>query len=300
MKYLILGANGQVGRALQNVFSGVGRGSALGRDGCDLQDATSIMLALETHKPRVILNAAAYTAVDAAEDDQTTAEAINTTAPGILANWAKQNGALLVHYSTDYVFDGKKNGVYYETDAPAPLSAYGRTKLAGEEAIQATGCKHLIFRTSWVYDEDGKNFANTILRLAKEREELSVIDDQHGAPTHAALIADVTLKCVTDYLNKDEATQAALSGIYNLTPEGETTWHGFAQYLVETVGHSLNLTCRVDALKPIPSAAYPVKAKRPQNSRLSIAKIEQTFGILLPHWTRHANLFIKAYIAKHP
>lgn len=298
MKYLILGANGQVGRALQAVFSGLGRGSALGRDGCDLKDPKSILHALETHQPQVILNAAAYTAVDAAEDDQASADAINATAVGVLANWAKQNGALLVHYSTDYVFDGTKDGVYYETDAPSPLSVYGRTKLAGEEAIQATGCKHLIFRTSWVYDLEGKNFPNTILRLAKERAELSVIDDQHGAPTHAALIADVTLECVTDYLNKDDATQAALSGIYNLVPNGETTWYGFAKHLVEAASHSLSLQCNVSAIKPIPSSAYPTKAKRPQNSRLSVEKIEKTFAITLPDWTDHANLFIKAYLSK--
>ena len=299
MNYLILGANGQVGRALQKTFSGLGHGIALGRDGCDLHNPKNIEEALDTHKPQVILNAAAYTAVDGAEDDPSAAEAINTTAVKVLARWAKQNEALLVHYSTDYVFDGSKEGAYTEADTPNPLSVYGRTKREGEKAIQETGCKHLIFRTSWVYDLAGKNFPNTMLRLAKERDQLNVIDDQHGAPTHADLIAQVTRECAKTYLNAPAPASTPLDGIYNLVPKGETTWHGFARHLIAAANDSLDLTCGAENVHPIPSSAYPVKATRPKNSRLSVEKIEQAFNLTLPDWTEHANLFLKNFIKEH-
>ena len=288
MVYLILGKNGQVGRALEQTFAHA-QPIALDRQSCDMAAPEQIAAALEEYKPRVILNAAAYTAVDAAEDTPKTAEAINTLAPAILAEWAAANDALLVHYSTDYVFDGTKGTPYTETDTPAPLSVYGTTKLAGEMAIQKSGCRHLIFRTSWVYDQAGKNFPNTILRLAAERDALTIINDQHGVPTHAALIADITKHCVENF-SPDK------SGLYNLVPQGETTWHGIAEYLIKN--SNIPLKCKVAHVQPIPSSAYPTKAMRPHNSRLDTTKLAQAFELKLPDWTEHLDGFIKNYSNK--
>lgn len=283
---LIFGKNGQVGKALQHEFSDP---IALDRTQCDLSSSTSITEALDTHKPSIILNAAAYTAVDTAEDDAAIADAINAKAVEAMATWAAAHDALLVHYSTDYVFDGTKDSAYTEGDIPAPLSVYGRTKLAGEKAIQSSGCKHLIFRTSWVYDQDGKNFPNTIMRLAAERDALTIINDQHGVPTHATLIAQVTKQCVEHFTPEN-------AGIYNLVPQGETTWHGIARHLVR---HShIPLKCAVDDVKPITTSEYPTKATRPHNSRLDTTKLQKAFGLTLPSWTEHLDTFIKNYSNK--
>tara|TARA_Y100000780_G_scaffold191058_1_gene178963 strand:- start:49889 stop:50746 length:858 start_codon:yes stop_codon:yes gene_type:complete len=280
---LIFGKNGQVGKALQREFTDA---VALDRSQCDLTSSEAILATLTHHKPDVILNAAAYTAVDMAEDDAVAAEVINTKAVEAMANWAAENGALLVHYSTDYVFDGSKDSAYTEADIPAPLSVYGRTKLAGEKVIQNSGCKHLIFRTSWVYDQDGKNFPNTIMRLAAERDALTIINDQHGVPTHATLIAQVTKQCVEHFTPEN-------AGIYNLVPQGETTWHGIARHLVR---HShIPLKCTVDDVKPITTSEYPTKATRPHNSRLDTTKLQKAFGLTLPSWTEHLDTFIKNY-----
>jgi len=280
---LIFGKNGQVGKALQREFTDV---VALDRSQCDLSISGAILATLTRLKPDVILNAAAYTAVDMAEGDAVAAEVINTQAVEAMANWAAENGALLVHYSTDYVFDGSKDSAYTEADIPAPLSVYGRTKLAGEKAIQSSGCKHLIFRTSWVYDQDGKNFPNTIMRLAAERDALTIINDQHGVPTHATLIAQVTKQCVDHFTPEN-------TGIYNLVPQGETTWHGIARHLVR---HShIPLKCAVDDVKPITTSEYPTKATRPHNSRLDTTKLQKAFGLTLPSWTEHLDTFIKNY-----
>ena len=283
MNILIFGKNGQVGKALQREFTDA---VALDRSQCDLTSSEAILATLTHHKPDVILNAAAYTAVDMAEDDAVAAEVINTKAVEAMANWAAENGALLVHYSTDYVFDGSKDSAYTEADIPAPLSVYGRTKLAGEKVIQNSGCKHLIFRTSWVYDQDGKNFPNTIMRLAAERDALAIINDQHGVPTHATLIAQVTKQCVEHFTPEN-------AGIYNLVPQGETTWHGIARHLVH---HShIPLKCAVDDVKPITTSEYPTKATRPHNSRLDTTKLQKAFGLTLPSWTEHLDTFIKNY-----
>ncbi len=283
MNILIFGKNGQVGKALQREFTDA---VALDRSQCDLTSSEAILATLTHHKPDVILNAAAYTAVDMAEDDAVAAEVINTKAVEAMANWAAENGALLVHYSTDYVFDGSKDSAYTEADIPAPLSVYGRTKLAGEKVIQNSGCKHLIFRTSWVYDQDGKNFPNTIMRLAAERDALTIINDQHGVPTHATLIAQVTKQCVEHFTPEN-------AGIYNLVPQGETTWHGIARHLVR---HShIPLKCTVDDVKPITTSEYPTKATRPHNSRLDTTKLQKAFGLTLPSWTEHLDTFIKNY-----
>lgn len=283
MNILIFGKNGQVGKALQREFKDA---IALDRSQCDLSSSEAILATLIHHKPDVILNAAAYTAVDMAEDDAVAAEVINTKAVEAMANWAAENGALLVHYSTDYVFDGSKDSAYTEADIPAPLSVYGRTKLAGEKVIQNSGCKHLIFRTSWVYDQDGKNFPNTIMRLAAERDALTIINDQHGVPTHATLIAQVTKQCVEHFTPEN-------AGIYNLVPQGETTWHGIARHLVR---HShIPLKCAVDDVKPITTSEYPTKATRPHNSRLDTTKLQKAFGLTLPSWTEHLDTFIKNY-----
>ncbi len=283
MNILIFGKNGQVGKALQCEFTDA---VALDRSQCDLSSSEAILATLTHHKPDVILNAAAYTAVDMAEDDAVAAEVINTKAVEAMANWAAENGALLVHYSTDYVFDGSKDSAYTEADIPAPLSVYGRTKLAGEKVIQNSGCKHLIFRTSWVYDQDGKNFPNTIMRLAAERDALTIINDQHGVPTHATLIAQVTKQCVEHFTPEN-------AGIYNLVPQGETTWHGIARHLVR---HShIPLKCAVDDVKPITTSEYPTKATRPHNSRLDTTKLRKAFGLTLPSWTEHLDTFIKNY-----
>ena len=283
MNILIFGKNGQVGKALQREFTDA---VALDRSQCDLTSSEAILATLTHLKPDVILNAAAYTAVDMAEDDAVAAEVINTKAVEAMANWAAENGALLVHYSTDYVFDGSKDSAYTEADIPAPLSVYGRTKLAGEKVIQNSGCKHLIFRTSWVYDQDGKNFPNTIMRLAAERDALAIINDQHGVPTHATLIAQVTKQCVEHFTPEN-------AGIYNLVPQGETTWHGIARHLVH---HShIPLKCAVDDVKPITTSEYPTKATRPHNSRLDTTKLQKAFGLTLPSWTEHLDTFIKNY-----
>lgn len=283
MNILIFGKNGQVGKALQCEFKDA---VALDRSQCDLTSSEAIVAKLTHHKPDVILNAAAYTAVDMAEDDAVAAEVINTKAVEAMAKWAAENGALLVHYSTDYVFDGSKDSAYTEADIPAPLSVYGRTKLAGEKVIQNSGCKHLIFRTSWVYDQDGKNFPNTIMRLAAERDALTIINDQHGVPTHATLIAQVTKQCVEHFTPEN-------TGIYNLAPQGETTWHGIARHLVR---HShIPLKCAVDDVKPITTSEYPTKATRPHNSRLDTTKLQKAFGLTLPSWTEHLDTFIKNY-----
>ncbi len=288
MKLLLFGKNGQVGDALQKAFNGKNI-ITLSRAECDFMNTQSITKALNEYSPNVILNAAAYTAVDMAEDDAVAAKVINTQAVEAMANWAAENDALLVHYSTDYVFDGSKDSAYTEADIPAPLSVYGRTKLDGEKAIQSSGCKHLIFRTSWVYDQDGKNFPNTIMRLAAERDALTIINDQHGVPTHATLIAQVTKQCVEHFTPEN-------AGIYNLVPQGETTWHGIARHLVR---HSHTpLKCAVDDVKPIPTSEYPTKATRPHNSRLDTTKLQTAFNLDLPGWTEHLDTFIKNYSNK--
>jgi dTDP-4-dehydrorhamnose reductase len=232
--------------------------------------------------PEVIVNAAAHTAVDKAESEPDLARALNATAPGVLAREAKRHDICLVHYSTDYVFDGSGSDARDENAAPSPLSVYGRTKLEGEELIRASGCHHVILRTSWVYAARGGNFARTMLRLAAEREELKVIADQVGAPTGADLLADVTAQLLPRLFD-----HVALSGTYHCVAGGETNWHGYATHVIEWArarGHAVKVAA--DRIHAVPTSAYPTPAARPLNSRLLTTKLQRTFGLVLPPWQR--------------
>jgi dTDP-4-dehydrorhamnose reductase len=284
MKVLLFGKNGQVGWELQRSLSPLGALFALGRDSqdlCgDLSNLEGIVATIRSVKPDIIVNAAAHTAVDKAESEPELASAINALAPEVMAREARKSGAWLIHYSTDYVFDGSGEHQWRESDVTGPLGVYGATKLEGEWRIAEADCKHMIFRTSWVYGARGGNFAKTMLRLAAERESLNVIDDQIGAPTGADLIADVTAHAIRATLNKTE-----LSGIYHLAAAGETSWHGYAAFVIEYARQAgKQLKVAPDAIKTIPTSAYSAPAKRPLNSRLNTAKLERTFELHLPEW----------------
>ena len=279
-KILLLGKDGQVGWELQRALAPLGLLTAVNRSECDLADPAQVQAVLERVEPEVIVNAAAYTAVDQAEADQATARRINVDAVAELALYAREMGSLLVHYSTDYVFDGSKAEAYVEDDLTNPLSVYGRTKLDGEHRIRDALCRHLIFRTSWVYAARGGNFARTILRLASERAALNVIDDQIGAPTSAELIADVTAHALRDVLSG-----RAPGGTYHLAAAGETSWYGYAKFVTERArAQGLPLALAADGLKPIPASEYPLPAKRPQNSRLNTQLLERSFALKMPQW----------------
>ncbi len=282
-RLLITGRNGQVGHELRRTLSTLGQVLALGRNELDLTKPDQIRHKIETFKPDVIINAAAYTAVDQAESDVDTAMQINGTAPGIIAEAAKQVGAAVIHYSTDYVFDGSKTTPYLESDTPNPIGVYGKTKLAGEQAIQAVGIPHLILRTSWVYGRYGKNFYNTILRLAHEREELGVVDDQIGCPTWSRTIAETTSQLIAQQLlNKNGEFFADCSGIYNLVSSGQTSWYQFAKYFLELDPNREQQT--LTTLKPIGTADYPTPAARPPYSVMSTEKLASTFNLAMPAW----------------
>jgi dTDP-4-dehydrorhamnose reductase len=284
MTIVVLGRTGQVGWELQRALAPLGTVVALGRDEADLSRPKAIAGIVEALRPRLIINAAAYTAVDKAESDPDAADAVNHRSVGELAALAVRSGAGLIHYSTDYVFDGSKDGRYREDDPTAPVNLYGRTKLAGEDAIRASGCAHLIFRTSWVYARRGANFAATMLRLAHERETLRVVADQIGAPAGAELIADVTAQCLAR-LGGSAQGLSAVSGIYNLAPAGEISWHGYARFVTaEATAAGAVLKATPDAVHPIATADYPTPARRPHNSRLDLGKIERTFGLVMPDW----------------
>ncbi|MFW9612235.1 MAG: dTDP-4-dehydrorhamnose reductase [Fluviibacter sp.] len=279
-KILLLGKDGQVGWELQRALAPLGLLTALNRRECDLAEAAQVQAVLEQYEPEVIVNAAAYTAVDQAESDQALARRINVDAVAELARYAREMGSLLVHYSTDYVFDGTKPEAYVEDDITNPLSVYGQTKLDGENRIRDALCRHLIFRTSWVYAARGGNFARTMLRLASERTALSVIDDQIGAPTSAELIADVTAHALRDVLSG-----RAPGGTYHLAAAGEASWYDYAKFVIERVrDQGQTLALAVDGLRPIPASDYPLPAKRPQNSRLNTHLLERSFALKLPQW----------------
>ena len=283
MKILLTGKNGQVGFELQRALAPLGEVIAVDHAECDLASPEAIRRLVRETKPDIIVNPAAYTAVDKAESDQDLAVAVNATAPGIFGEEAAQLGALVIHYSTDYVFDGGKTGAYSEDDSTNPQSIYGKTKLAGEQALQQSGADHLIFRTSWVFGAHGGNFAKTMLRLAVDRDSLNVVADQYGAPTSAALIADITAQIIGQYQKQGRA--AFPFGTYNLVAEGVTTWHEYAQAVIRTAhaaGQSLKL--QPEAIRPITTADYPVPAPRPANSRLDTRKLQETFGLHLPGW----------------
>ena len=283
MKILLLGKNGQVGWELQRALAPLGAMVALDRAGADglrgdLEDLDGLARTVRKLAPDVIVNAAAYTAVDKAETDVARAQCINAEAPGVLAAAAAEVGALLVHYSTDYVFDGSGDKPWREDSPTGPLSVYGRTKLAGEDAIRASACRHLIFRTSWVHAARGGNFARTMLRLAAERERLTVIADQIGAPTGADLIADVSAHAIRASL-----AAPALSGTYHLVADGETSWHGYARFVIETA-RELGVSLKVEEIAPIATRDYPTAAARPLNSRLDTQRLRSAFGLHLPDW----------------
>ena len=276
MRILVLGRHGQVGVALTQSMQGLGELIALDRAQLDLSNPDAIRTALRELQPQMIINAAAYTAVDAAESDEATAFQVNAEAPRVIAEESERLGAALIHYSTDYVFDGGKQGSWLEDDAPAPLSVYGRSKLAGEQAITDVGGSHLILRTSWVYGLHGKNFLLTMLKLAETRDELAIVDDQIGAPTWAVTIADATAAIIRD--SGESAQLAALSGIYHLCAGGHTSWFGFAEAIFAHASIE-----RKPKLRPITTAEYPTPAKRPSNSMLNTDKFRHTFGDL-PAW----------------
>ncbi len=284
MKVLLLGKGGQVGWELQRSLAPLGELVALDFDSTDFhadfgrpeQLAETVLKV----RPDVIVNAAAHTAVDKAESEPDFARKLNATSPGVVAEAAKQIGALMVHYSTDYVFDGSGSKPWREDNATGPLSVYGRTKLEGEQLVAANCPRHLIFRTSWVYAARGGNFAKTMLRLAKERDRLTVIDDQFGAPTGAELLADVTAHAIRAALQDEKKT-----GLYHLVAGGETSWHGYAKFVVERAREAgVELKASPSTVDAVPTSAFPTPATRPQNSRLDTNKLQSTFGLTLPHW----------------
>ncbi|MBX9268117.1 dTDP-4-dehydrorhamnose reductase [Chromobacterium violaceum] len=282
-RILITGKDGQVGHELLRALAPLGELIATDRRELDLTwDDARIEQALDQHGPDIIVNPAAYTAVDKAESDEATAHAVNACAVGVIARWTARHGALLVHYSTDYVFSGDGERPWREDDATGPQSVYGRSKLAGEEAIRHAAPRHLILRTSWVFGAHGANFLKTMLKLGQERDALKVVNDQIGAPASAAMIADVSAELIRRYL---AAPSGFAFGTYHLAPRGETSWHGYASYLLQRAA-SYGLPLKIDPanIQGIPSSDYPLPAKRPANSRLSCDKLKSAFGIELPEW----------------
>ncbi|MCU7795564.1 MAG: dTDP-4-dehydrorhamnose reductase [Candidatus Thiodiazotropha sp. (ex Myrtea spinifera)] len=297
MNILLLGSNGQVGWALQRSLAPLGPLVACDRQTANLEDLENVRSVVRENRPDIIVNSAAYTAVDKAESEPSMAERINTEAVALLAEETKRLDACLVHYSTDYVFDGMKSSAYTESDTPNPLSVYGSTKWQGEVAIRQSGCKYLIFRTSWVYAIRGQNFIKTMLRLATDRDELSVVADQFGAPTHADLIADVTALVLHHFQSSKEFNQPNLYGTYNLVAAGETSWNDYARFVFELAEqYGVVLRVKPTEVKQIPSEAYPVPAKRPNNSRLSFKKLERAFNLRLPDWRHHVRRTVKELI----
>jgi dTDP-4-dehydrorhamnose reductase len=296
-RVLLIGKNGQIGRELAQMLGGVSELGALGRQELDLVEPGCIRKAIRQFQPNFVLNAAAYTAVDKAESEEALAKSINADAPATMAEEVKKIGAALIHYSTDYVFDGSKASPYLESDPTNPLGAYGRTKLAGERAIQATGCLHLVFRTEWVYATQGKNFLMTILRLASEREDLRIVDDQIGAPTWSREVAAATVKIIIDEWQRTLGDDlfAQSTGIYHMTAAGQTSWFEFACAIIEEVRNCPRrpswlraaISDRPLAAKkivPIATKDYPTPARRPAYSVLSNERIQRTFGVNLPDW----------------
>ena len=285
MKILLLGKGGQVGWELQRSLAPLGEVIALDFDSpgplrADFSDPESLAATVRAVAPQIIVNAAAHTAVDKAESEPEFARKLNATSPAVLAREAARLGAWLLHYSTDYVFDGSGSAPWVEGSPTGPLSVYGATKLEGEDAIRASGCRHIILRTSWVYAARGGNFAKTMLKLAKERDRLTVIDDQIGAPTGADLLADLSAHCLRTALQRPE-----VAGTYHAVAAGETSWHGYARHVIEfarAAGQPVKVA--PDAIEPVPTSAFPTPARRPGNSRMNTQKLQQTFGLALPTW----------------
>jgi len=276
---LVIGKIGQVGWELRRTLAPLGRLVCVDYPEIDLTDGQSIRKWVQESAPRVVVNAAAYTAVDKAESDPERCQQINGIAPGILAEEAKKLGALLVHYSTDYIFDGTKTNPYLEEDPPNPLGTYGRSKLAGDRAVQQVDGHHLIFRLCWVYGARGQNFMLTIMRLAREREKLRVVRDQSGCPTWSRMISETTALALKQVLTAGDF--GAWNGVYHLAASGETSWHGFAEAIVSLMPQA-ERKCR--SIDPITTSEYPLPAKRPSYSVLSCERLQRTFGLRLPHW----------------
>jgi dTDP-4-dehydrorhamnose reductase len=299
MKILLLGCNGQVGWELQRALSPLGKLIACDFDSAaalraDFTQPTSVGKLVDRVRPDVIVNSAAHTAVDKAESEPALARDINATTPGVIAYRARALGALLVHYSTDYVFDGSGDQPRDESAATGPLSIYGKTKLEGERLIQASGCRHLIFRTSWVYATRGHNFLKTMLRLAAERDALSVISDQIGAPTGADLLADVTAQAIMQL-----SAGRGESGLFHCVASGQTSWFDYARYVIEW-GRQQGLPIKVapEAIRPVPTESYPTPAQRPRNSRLSTEKLQRAFSLTLPPWQQGVERMLRETYGK--
>lgn len=295
MKILLFGKNGQVGWELQRALSPLGDVIAMGRETANFLAPDSLRELVRASKPDWVVNAAAYTAVDKAESESGAAFTVNAESVAVLAQEARRIGAKLVHYSTDYVYDGTKSAAYLETDKVNPLSVYGKSKLAGEEAIRISGCEHLIFRTSWVFAPKGGNFIKTMLRLAAEREHLRVVADQFGAPTSAELIADTTAHCL-----QAVATSASNAwGTYHLVARGETSWHGYACHVIQgALKRGAVLTATPETVAPISTEEFPVAATRPKNSRLNTDKIEIQFKLHMPDWRIHVERMLDETISQ--
>ena len=283
MRLLVTGVTGQVGGALRETLATIGSVYAADRGELDLSRPGDIAAALERIGPDLIVNAAAYTAVDRAEDEKDLAYVVNAKAPGAIAKWAAIYGVPLVHFSTDYVFDGTGNRPWREDDPPNPLSVYGASKLAGDDAVRAAGGPHLIVRTQWVYAAGGKNFLRTIARLASERKELRIVGDQYGAPTSARLIAGIVAQLLAPGPNTLAERFGAANGLINVAASGETTWHGFAVAIVEGL-KARGVSLAVEDIRPITTAEYPTKARRPLNSRLDLTRLRELFGIVPQKW----------------
>ena len=288
-KILLFGAHGQLGVELARTLSLLGQVVAADQPHCDICDETALRAYIRTVKPALIVNAAAYTAVDKAESEPELAERVNATAPGIMAEEAQRLNAGMVHYSTDYVYDGKSNEPYREDHPTAPLSVYGLTKLHGDQAIQASGCRHLIFRTTWVYGHHGNNFVKTILRLASTRDELKIVDDQFGAPTWARLLAEATTLALKQAL---ATGWDGLSGIYHMSAAGRTNWYDFARKIIALAQARKLLSGKTAIIKPTKAADYGAPAPRPQNSELLNDKLERNFGFRLPDWQGSIEQFL--------
>ncbi|MDR1310914.1 MAG: dTDP-4-dehydrorhamnose reductase [Burkholderiaceae bacterium] len=289
MNILLFGKNGQLGTELLRTLSPLGKLTALDRGDADLRDTAQLKRVLTSVAPDVIVNPAAYTRVDQAEDDRETAFRVNALAPQTMAEYARYNGSLLVYYSTDYVFDGTKDAPYVETDVPAPINVYGESKWAGEQAVFQQGCHHLIFRTSWVYSSHGNNFVKTVLRLAREKDSLRVVSDQIGTPTAAELLADVTALAIAGFFS-----DLIPEGTYHLTAAGETSWYGLACRIVEkALEKKMPLRIGSDDIVPVSTQEYPLPARRPLNSRLDTRNLTQKMGFPFPHWTYHLDRVIK-------
>ena len=293
MKILLLGANGQVGWELRRSLAPLGEIRAYDRHTGNLQKLDDLSRLIRDFSPEAIVNAAAYTSVDKAESELDQAFLINSKAVEFLAKEAKLLNAWFIHYSTDYVFDGLKSGAYIETDTPNPQSVYGQTKYDGEESIKESKVKHLIFRTAWVYSKRGTNFIKTMIQLAKKQDELKVVNDQIGAPTSAELIADVTALCLYQIAQYKNSAHN-LSGTYHLTPTGETSWHGFAQFIIaEALGLGVKFRASFENVQAISTSEYPLPAKRPSNSLLDTKKICNTFNVYMPPWQTHVERLFK-------